>query len=148
MTDALYELRLYHWTAAALWVTDARSHLLHVARQNDWNLEMDFEVERYRDGERTETADKVRDAQKAWVPGLNSIDWQMGQSAYLRGKGETDEGTCNDIWPWPQEKGVILTKIHATHKSEASDISTTLVEQNRLEKEKAVEGGEKEPAAK
>eukprot|EP00959_Pyramimonas_sp_CCMP1952_P271507 5675861-Pyramimonas_sp.AAC.1 len=64
---------------------------------------------------------KVRDAQKAWVPGLNSIDWQMGQSAYLRGEREIDEDTCDDIWPWLQEKR----------------------SQNRLEKEKAIEGGRK-----
>eukprot|EP00959_Pyramimonas_sp_CCMP1952_P018796 397193-Pyramimonas_sp.AAC.1 len=81
---------------------------------------------RYRDGERTEATDKVRDAQKVWVPGLNSIDWQMGQSAYLRGKGETDEDTCDDIWPWLRETEVRLTKNHAMHKSETSEKSMKL----------------------
>eukprot|EP00959_Pyramimonas_sp_CCMP1952_P126043 2635621-Pyramimonas_sp.AAC.1 len=42
-TDVLHELRLYHWTAAALFVADAWAHLLHVARDNGWNLEQDFE---------------------------------------------------------------------------------------------------------
>eukprot|EP00959_Pyramimonas_sp_CCMP1952_P228501 4777197-Pyramimonas_sp.AAC.1 len=46
MSDVLHELRLYHWTAAALYVTDAWSHVLRVAKQDGWNLEQDFEVKR------------------------------------------------------------------------------------------------------
>eukprot|EP00959_Pyramimonas_sp_CCMP1952_P443528 9285201-Pyramimonas_sp.AAC.1 len=72
----------------------------------------------------------------------------MGESPYSRGHGETDEGKCDDIGPWLQEKGVRLTKIQAIHRDEASERSVQLVEQNRQEKERAAEGEEKGPAAK
>eukprot|EP00959_Pyramimonas_sp_CCMP1952_P442459 9262558-Pyramimonas_sp.AAC.1 len=98
----------------ALWVTDAHAQLLHVARDNGWNLEVDFEFEfeRYRDEKRTEATNAVRDAQTAWAPGLTFFDWQRGESPYWRGHGETDEEKYDDIWPWLQEKGVRLIKIH------------------------------------
>eukprot|EP00959_Pyramimonas_sp_CCMP1952_P157549 3294869-Pyramimonas_sp.AAC.1 len=65
-TDVLYELRLYHWTAAALWVADAYADLLRVARHHERNLEVGFEFERRRDQERTDATNVVRDAQTAW----------------------------------------------------------------------------------
>eukprot|EP00959_Pyramimonas_sp_CCMP1952_P293457 6137344-Pyramimonas_sp.AAC.1 len=54
MGDVLHELRLYHWTPAALYVAEACVHSQNVARQNGWNLDQDFEVERYRDEDRGE----------------------------------------------------------------------------------------------
>eukprot|EP00959_Pyramimonas_sp_CCMP1952_P135391 2833017-Pyramimonas_sp.AAC.1 len=62
----LHGLRLYHWTPAALHVTNAYVHVQNVARQNGWNLEQNFEVERYRDDDRTEATDTVWEAQMAW----------------------------------------------------------------------------------
>eukprot|EP00959_Pyramimonas_sp_CCMP1952_P076320 1594735-Pyramimonas_sp.AAC.1 len=52
----------HRFTAA--WVTEAWTHLLRVARNEGWNLEVDFEFDRYRDQERTEHTSEVRDAQK------------------------------------------------------------------------------------
>eukprot|EP00959_Pyramimonas_sp_CCMP1952_P090695 1898817-Pyramimonas_sp.AAC.1 len=79
MGDVLHELRLYHWTPAALHATDAYAFLQRVAGQNAWCLEQDFGVERYRDDDRTAAADQVREAQREWVPNLEPIEWQKGQ---------------------------------------------------------------------
>eukprot|EP00959_Pyramimonas_sp_CCMP1952_P026020 546251-Pyramimonas_sp.AAC.1 len=107
----------------AVRVTQAWTHLLHIARDKGWNLKVDFEFEGYRAPERTEHTNKVRDAQKAWAPGLTPFDWQKGARPYLKGEGETDEETYDDIWPRLQDKGVRLAKIHPIHRDEASDIS-------------------------
>eukprot|EP00959_Pyramimonas_sp_CCMP1952_P306123 6406467-Pyramimonas_sp.AAC.1 len=120
MTDALLGLRLYHWAPAALFVTGAWAHLLHVAKKHSWNLEQDIEVERYRDEARTTAADKVREAQAAWVPNLEPFDWQRDKSSYF------DNKMFDYIWPWLQEKGVRLTRIHAMHWSEATEESMRL----------------------
>eukprot|EP00959_Pyramimonas_sp_CCMP1952_P266285 5567368-Pyramimonas_sp.AAC.1 len=69
----LSELRLYHWTPAALHATQACTFLQHVARQMKWPLEQDFGVERYRDKERVDTTGQVREAQRQWVPNLGPI---------------------------------------------------------------------------
>eukprot|EP00959_Pyramimonas_sp_CCMP1952_P205244 4292206-Pyramimonas_sp.AAC.1 len=81
----------------------------------------------------------------AWVPNLKPFDWQRGQSPYF------DNETFDNIWPWLQEKGVRLTKIHAIHRNEAAEESAKLVEQSRQEKEtakKAAEAKQVELAAK
>eukprot|EP00959_Pyramimonas_sp_CCMP1952_P124353 2600058-Pyramimonas_sp.AAC.1 len=81
----------------------------------------------------------------AWVPNLEPIAWQRGQSTYF------DDDTIDDIWPWPQQKGVRLTKIHPLHRNEASKGSVELVEQNKEEKEKSkktAEAKQEQPAVK
>eukprot|EP00959_Pyramimonas_sp_CCMP1952_P316692 6628940-Pyramimonas_sp.AAC.1 len=79
----LYELRLYHWTPAALHVTLAHAFLQHVARQNDWPVEQDFGVERHRDKAREDATDQVREAQGQWVPNLGPIVWQKDRCPYF-----------------------------------------------------------------
>eukprot|EP00959_Pyramimonas_sp_CCMP1952_P377395 7904845-Pyramimonas_sp.AAC.1 len=54
----LYELRLYHWTPAALHFAPAYAYLQHVARQNNWPVEQDFGVERHRDKAREAATDQ------------------------------------------------------------------------------------------
>eukprot|EP00959_Pyramimonas_sp_CCMP1952_P047521 991772-Pyramimonas_sp.AAC.1 len=88
----------------AVWVTEAWTHVLHVARDEGWNLEVDFEFERYRDQERTAHTNRVGDAQTAWVPGLTAFEWRREENPYLRGQGETDEEKYYDIWPWLQKE--------------------------------------------
>ena len=64
-------------------------------------LEQDFGVERYRDKERVDAADQVREAQRKWVPNLGPIIWQKERSLYRQYRREFD-----DIWPRFHSKGV------------------------------------------
>eukprot|EP00959_Pyramimonas_sp_CCMP1952_P254359 5313169-Pyramimonas_sp.AAC.1 len=43
----------------------------------------------------------------------------------------------DDVWPWLQQKGVRLTKIHPLHRDEASEESKKLVQSNKDEGDRA-----------
>eukprot|EP00959_Pyramimonas_sp_CCMP1952_P033565 704753-Pyramimonas_sp.AAC.1 len=81
----------------------------------------------------------------AWVPNLEPIVWQKRLSPYF------DDDNIDDIWPWLQQKGVRLTKIHPLHRDEASKEFAKPVEDNKEEKNKSkrtAEANQAEPAAK
>ena len=90
------EIRLYHWTAAALSATKLAYALSrHIADEKGWGLEVDYGVERHRDADRTVATDQVRLAQTNWVPGLNAMSWhperdstaRTGPSSMMYGRG-------------------------------------------------------------